>query len=56
MEVVRQVTLLGGPMDGRRIDVPPASNEVEVTMEDLSRHRYQAESPASSVFVYAGRL
>lgn len=55
MDVVRQVTLLGGPMDGRRIDVSPTDDEAEVTMEDLSRHRYQAESPASSVFVYAGR-
>ena len=55
MDVVRQVMLLGGPMDGRRIDVSPDDDEVHVTMEDLSRHRYQAESSASSVFVYAGR-
>lgn len=53
---MREVELVGGPMDGKRIMVNLVATEVEVTMEDLSRHLYSSKHEMSLVFIYEGRI
>ena len=55
----RDVVLVGGPLDGRSLPAVEG-DELTVTMEDRSRHRYRAvaspEGGPRVTFTYAGRI